>query len=106
MSRVESDVGQHAHLAARMEHWHDRSLAHTSTQPNAPTLIWGAWLGPLPTPGYLSAAFRTVRERNAGGADVRLVRDADVPHLLTHLHPAFPYLSCVRLPDPWVSHTC
>ena len=65
----------------------------------APARIWSAWVGPLPTPGYLAATWRTVEAANAGGAEVKLVRDADLPTLLPGMHPSFGDLSYVHRAD-------
>ena len=63
-------------------------------------LVWSAWVGPLPLPGYLRTTWRTVVESVEFGAQARLVRDADVQQLLSgDLHPTYSSLSYVHRAD-------
>ncbi|KAL1503985.1 hypothetical protein AB1Y20_010401 [Prymnesium parvum] len=75
------------------------SARHHLPSSSLPPIIWSAWLGPLPLPGYLAVSWRTVELANAGGATTRLVCDADLPQLLQDIHPAFPHLSYVHRAD-------
>ena len=77
---------------------HDPAM--TPSDALAPAIIWSAWVGPLPLPGYLAAAWRTVVANNARGAQLRLVRDTDIPMLLPGmLHPSYAHLSYVHRAD-------